>query len=429
MFRTGAVDEALRFFDEAARLDRARAPELWQRGLALYYVGRFREASEQFRNDVTINTNDTEEAIWAMLAEARGARRNAFARARADLLVVGEDARSVLRVAYELFAGRATVTDLEPASPPEPADDASAFPSTSSCASEGGPAHDEYYALLYLALYAEAEARESDAAAFLARAMATKYAAANRGSRGDFMVAVGRVHAELRGWVVTLGDSDAASQRCAVIERARAQARVCADAPLAFAGLAIAVASASAIKVGAVRDAFPDAASVAGCAVPSGVAEQPVGVKETATGAANRLDALREACPDAELFVSFESGMVSAGRDAGARRAGRGWIDRAAIAVALRSEQDAAVAREGGCEEVGAPRRTSRVHWIWTADLQIPAASAAACLDASEVRLNWSALKDPHVAADASRPRRLFLSEALAAWRQRVADDDALVHG
>ena len=407
LFRTGAVDAALRCFDEAARLNRGRSPELWQRGLALYYVGRYREASEQFRNDVLVNPNDTEEAIWAMLAEARFARCNTFARARRDLIVVGEDARSVLRVTYELFAGRATVTDLERTLSPAPADVA-ASPSTSSCASEGGPAHDEYYALLYLALYAEAEARESDAAALLARAMATPYAAANGGSHGDFMVAVGRVHAEVRGWIAAPGDDDAAAQRRLAIERTRAEARARADAPLAFAGLTIAVASGSAMKIGAVRDAFPDAASVTGCAVPSGLAEQPVRLKETVAGAANRLDALRAACPDADLFV---------------------WVDRAAIAIALRAEQRSAAVACERAKEVGASPHTPRIHWLWSVDLQIAAASATACLDAMGERacVNWSTLKDPDAAVDALRQGRLFLSEGLAAWRRRVEDDDVVV--
>lgn len=46
-------------------------PYLWQRGLSLYYAGRYADAAEQFRADVAVNPNDTEEAIWAYLAEAQ----------------------------------------------------------------------------------------------------------------------------------------------------------------------------------------------------------------------------------------------------------------------------------------------------------------------------------------------------------------------
>lgn len=39
-------------------------PYLWQRGLSLYYVGQYEEGAKQFRDDVAVNPNDTEESIW-----------------------------------------------------------------------------------------------------------------------------------------------------------------------------------------------------------------------------------------------------------------------------------------------------------------------------------------------------------------------------
>jgi lipoprotein NlpI len=44
---------------------------LWQRGIALYYAKQYAAAAQQFRDDVALNPNDTEEAIWAFLAEAQ----------------------------------------------------------------------------------------------------------------------------------------------------------------------------------------------------------------------------------------------------------------------------------------------------------------------------------------------------------------------
>lgn len=46
-------------------------PYLWQRGLALYYAEEYEKAAQQFREDVAVNPNDTEEAIWAYLAECQ----------------------------------------------------------------------------------------------------------------------------------------------------------------------------------------------------------------------------------------------------------------------------------------------------------------------------------------------------------------------
>ncbi len=51
-------------FDEAIALDAAYKGRLWQRGLSLYYTRDFEAAAEQFRADVALNPNDTEEALW-----------------------------------------------------------------------------------------------------------------------------------------------------------------------------------------------------------------------------------------------------------------------------------------------------------------------------------------------------------------------------
>lgn len=47
----------------------SQTPYLWQRGLSLYYADRFQDGADQFRRDVAVNPNDTEEAIWAFLCE------------------------------------------------------------------------------------------------------------------------------------------------------------------------------------------------------------------------------------------------------------------------------------------------------------------------------------------------------------------------
>eukprot|EP00798_Chlamydomonas_sp_ICE-L_P031853 gene31853-7059_t len=41
------------------------------RGLSLYYMENFEDASKQFRDDVAVNPNDTEESIWAFLSDAQ----------------------------------------------------------------------------------------------------------------------------------------------------------------------------------------------------------------------------------------------------------------------------------------------------------------------------------------------------------------------
>lgn len=59
---------------------------------------------------------------------------------------------------------------------------------------------DEFYSLLYLALYNEARGHSSKAENYMKQAIQTKYAKII-GSQ-DYMVDVAKVHCKLRGWII-----------------------------------------------------------------------------------------------------------------------------------------------------------------------------------------------------------------------------------
>ena len=63
-FRGNRVEESIEDFDAALSASPSMRPYLWQRGLSLYYVGQYEEGAKQFRDDVAVNPNDTEESIW-----------------------------------------------------------------------------------------------------------------------------------------------------------------------------------------------------------------------------------------------------------------------------------------------------------------------------------------------------------------------------
>jgi hypothetical protein len=65
------VEGSIADFDLVITTAPRMEPYMWQRGLSLYYAERFVEGAEQFRKDVKVNPNDTEEAIWAFLCDAR----------------------------------------------------------------------------------------------------------------------------------------------------------------------------------------------------------------------------------------------------------------------------------------------------------------------------------------------------------------------
>ena len=176
-FAKGDVDGSIEDFDAVIAAAPGRAPYMWQRGLSLYYAERLQEGSAQFRRDVAVNPNDTEEAVWAFLCEARDPAVG-FERARANLLAVGRDPRGYMRAAYALFAGTGDENALR------------------AVAANGGAAED-FYSWLYVGLYREAKGDDAGAKAAVLAAAATPY-----GSRsGDYMAALAEVHAKRRGWL------------------------------------------------------------------------------------------------------------------------------------------------------------------------------------------------------------------------------------
>lgn len=173
-FVEGDVGGSLEDFDKALMLDPSQSPYLWQRGLSLYYAGRFQEGAEQFRADVAVNPNDTEEAIWCFLCEAQ---LTSDKQARGEFLKVGRDPRPVMRAACKLFeTGEGTENLLGAA------------------ADNGG--HDTFYSLLYLGLYHESRKDEAAARDALTAAVQSPY-----GQRSsDYMAKLAQVHCKCRGW-------------------------------------------------------------------------------------------------------------------------------------------------------------------------------------------------------------------------------------
>ena len=176
-FTQGDVDGSVDDFDLVISAAPNRAPYLWQRGLSLYYAERYTEGSQQFRKDVAVNPNDTEEALWAFLCEARDPKGEGFDAARKNLLKVGRDNRAYMRAAYELFSG---------------VGDEDALRAT---AASGGAAED-FYSWLYVGLYREAKGDSDGAKDAMLSAIKTPYGQKS----GDYMAALAEVHARRRGW-------------------------------------------------------------------------------------------------------------------------------------------------------------------------------------------------------------------------------------
>jgi len=165
-FSRGRFEESVAGFDELIKLAPTSKPQLWQRGIALYYAGRFDECRAQFELHRTVNPDDVENAAWHFLCVARAESPE---KARAALLPVGPDARVPMRQVYAMFQGNVTPEQVLSA--------AGANPSA------------RFYAELYVGLYGEAIGRKDLAREHITAAAADRYA-----SVGGYMYMVARVH-------------------------------------------------------------------------------------------------------------------------------------------------------------------------------------------------------------------------------------------
>src|SRR5438270_9266825 len=89
-FKMAHIQQSLADFDRAIELDPAQAPYHWQRGISLYYAGRYDDGRKQFELHQTVNGNDVENAAWRYLCMARA---GTVASARAAILPIQNDSR------------------------------------------------------------------------------------------------------------------------------------------------------------------------------------------------------------------------------------------------------------------------------------------------------------------------------------------------
>ena len=165
-FENGRFAESAAAFDSLAKAVPDEAPYLWQRGIALYYAGRYNDCRRQFESHRTVNPNDVENAAWHFLCVARAESPE---KARAALLPVGPDARAPMREVYQMFRGTLTPEQVLSAAGSQP--DA------------------QFYGHLYLGLYFEALGMKGRALEHI------KIAATDRFEpSGGYMHMVARVH-------------------------------------------------------------------------------------------------------------------------------------------------------------------------------------------------------------------------------------------
>ncbi len=169
------IETSAKAFDELVELVPDSKPQLWQRGLTLYYADRFADGRDQFEVHQTYNTNDVENAAWHFICVARAESVEA---ARKTFIPIKGDSRVPMAEVHQLFAGTGTVEDVLKAAE-----------------SGSGADHRNHlcYAHLYLGLYFEAVGDVKKARHHMTLA-AKDY------SMDHYMGKTARVHVAVRGW-------------------------------------------------------------------------------------------------------------------------------------------------------------------------------------------------------------------------------------
>ncbi len=151
--RCGKVELATKLFDQFVEMEPQQMPQMWQRGIALYFAGEYEKAAKQFEEHRRVNPHDVENAAWHYLCVAKAENADA---AKQKLLAAPDDPRPPMAEILQMLAsGNETVVW----------DRVRSF-------AEGTQTRVEaaFYADLYLGLYADAHSRADEAKRAMERA-------------------------------------------------------------------------------------------------------------------------------------------------------------------------------------------------------------------------------------------------------------------
>ena len=136
-FMMGDMKQSIESFDRAIEIQPQLEPQLWQRGLALYYAGRFRDGQAQFETHQSYNSQDVENAVWHILCTSKTV---GLEKARETFIPITDDTRVPMKQIHKLFGGTGDVGSVFQAAQETPA-------------LARSKAFQLYYAHLYTGLY------------------------------------------------------------------------------------------------------------------------------------------------------------------------------------------------------------------------------------------------------------------------------------
>lgn len=174
-FRNLEMATAAELFDKQIAIAPEDKPQLWERGIALYYAGRFSDCADQFVAHQTVNPIDAENSVWHYACVARTSGHEA---ARAGLFPAN-DQRVPMAEVWELYNGTMSVEDVLQAA------------ETRGDLNAANRKLSRFYAHLYIALWYESHGEDEQVLEHLQLGLQDM-------SSDNFMEMVARAHLRLR---------------------------------------------------------------------------------------------------------------------------------------------------------------------------------------------------------------------------------------
>ncbi len=172
-FERADIEASAAAFDQLVEHYPESIPHLWQRGITLYYAGRYQDCVDQFARHREVNPHDAENSAWHFLCTAK---TDGLKVAR-ERLFPANDPRVPLMAIHALYAGTGTEEQVLAA------------------VAAGDPAARalrvrDFYGQLYLAIWDEARGDAAGALEHLDRAL-------SGAEVGHYMETVAEVHRKL----------------------------------------------------------------------------------------------------------------------------------------------------------------------------------------------------------------------------------------
>jgi lipoprotein NlpI len=176
----GRFKEAAADYDRMIELDASRDASHWRRGIALFYAGQYDKAARQFERYHSFDNVDRENGIWRYLCQVKA---DGLEKARAGLLKYEKDDREPFGDVYRLFAGT-----IEPEAITQRIDGADI--------TDTEREKRKFYANLYIGLWHAVHDRPEQAQPYLKAARENTWPA-TAGYGPHYMWHVGRIHHDL----------------------------------------------------------------------------------------------------------------------------------------------------------------------------------------------------------------------------------------